>query len=443
MQVCSPLKSGSPCRLLAFAVALALVLAGSDFARAEPLPAECSDCARPRMSGSWGGHRDRIEARGLRVDLDATYTFQGVASGGLDSRVAALLTAEDDLGNTFSSDLILELDSERAGLWRGGLLRVRVEGRAGESAIERAGTVSPVGNEPIYPNVVDDFDGEVIAFTELTLFQSIGRGFGVFGGLMNTAEGDANTLAGSAISNEHFLNSALLYSLVEDATVANSALGGGISYEPSERLVGSVSAFGTSETAGTDPFSGWQGTTFSTEWTFAHALGERPGAQTLGFLYGIDASRTDIARSPRVAIGSILLGLPVPSTDADTWSLYYNAEQFVHGDAERGVGVFLRLGFSDGNPNPIRWNLAAGLGGTGIVPGRPSDRFGAGFFYLGVSDADLLRGLGVGDEVGGELFYDFALTGWLRITADAQVVDPARPVSGTAVVLALRTRAVF
>jgi len=239
------------------------------------------------------------------------------------------------------------------------------------------------------------------------------------------------------------LNTALLYSLVEDATVPNVSLGSGILFEPSESITGSVSVFGTGETAGEDPFEDWHGTTFSTEWTFGHTLAEREGAQTFGFLYGIDASRTDIAVNPRVVISSVTHDRPIPTTDADTWAFYYNSHQFIHGDAEGGWGVFTRFGISDGNPNVVKWNAAGGLGGVGLIPGREKDRWGLGAFYLDMSNDDLLNGLGVGDEVGGELFYNIVVTPWFHVTLDAQVIDSAIPAGDTAWVFGMRTHLIF
>jgi porin len=231
--------------------------------------------------------------------------------------------------------------------------------------------------------------------------------------------------------------------MVEDATVPNTSLGGGLLLEPCERLTGSLLVFGTAEMAGEDPFDGWHGTTFSTEWTIGHTLFEREGAQTLGFLYGIDAERADIAADPRIVIASAIIGLPTPTTRADSWAFYYNAHQFLIGDGDRGLGAFVRFGISDGNPNVVHWTVAGGVGGTGLLPSRRADRWGLGVFYVKMSDEDLLRRRGVDHEVGGELFYDFAVTPWLQWTADAQLIDSALPASDTAIVLAVRTRVEF
>jgi porin len=172
-------------------------------------------------------------------------------------------------------------------------------------------------------------------------------------------------------------------------------------------------------------------------------LAEREGSQTFGFLYGINASRTDIAANPRIVISSITHDRPVPTTEADTWAFYYNAHQYLQGDAEGGWGIFARFGVSDGNPNLVRWNVAGGLGGIGLIPGREHDRWGLGTFYLDMSDEDLLNGLRVSDEVGGELFYNIIVTPWFHVTLDAQVIDSALPASDTAWVLGMRTHFIF
>ncbi len=415
-------------------------------AYAEETPATSPDrgslWSRSTLGGDWAGVRGRLAATGVTIGLDATYTFQGVAIGGFDGPAFARVSDEDDTGNDFSGTLTLALDTGAAGLWPGGTFDARLDGRAGRSVLQRAGSVSAVDNDALFPNVVDRFDEEALALTALTYTQSLGAGFSVFGGLMNTAEGDANEVAGSALSNAHFLNSALLYSLVEDATVPNVSLGGGIGAEPHARVSGSFAVFGTSETPGESPFEP-HGTTFATEWTVTHTLAAREGAQTFGALYGIDARRADIAANPRRVLANVLFGRPAPTTSADTWALYYNAHQYLHGDGEGGVGIFLRAGLSDGNPNPVRWTAAGGIGGIGSIPGRPHDRWGLGMFSLGLSDEDLLRGLGVGTEIGGELFYNVAVTPWLHVTLDAQVIDSALPGADTAGVFGIRTHLVL
>jgi porin len=444
---CAPFGAGRHAYGCLAGLLLVLVASAASADDAAPPPSArnvASDAddwrSRSRLTGDWGGRRAALEERGLSIAMDATYTFQAVVAGGLDGPVFRAVSDEDETGNIVSGDLQLAFDTGKAGWWHGGTLESRLEGRAGRSVLQRAGTISAVDNDAVFPNVVDRFDEEALALTKLSFTQYLGERFALFGGLLDTAEGDQNALAGSALSNERFLNSALLYSLVEDATAPNVALGGGVLVEPRPNVSASFSAFGTEETAGEDPFQHTEGVTFAFEATVGHMLAARSGAQTFGFLYGIDARRVAIANDPRLVLASVLRDRGVPETSADTWAVYYNAHQILWGDEDRGSGVFVRLGLSDGDPNPVRWNWAGGLGGRGLVPRRPADVWGVGAFYLGLSNADLLKGLNVGDEIGGEVFYEVALTPWLHVTLDLQVVDPALPRADTACMLAVRSR---
>ena len=399
--------------------------------------------SRSKLTGDWRGLRKRAEDQGFTIDLTATYALQGVASGGFDGPLFDRFSDENDVGNTLAGDLTLALDTGKAGWWPGGSFNAEVEGRVGKSVLHRAGTVSAVNTDATFPNVVDRFDESTIAVTNLTFTQYVGLYVSLFGGLVNGAEGDSNEFAGESLSTSHFLNSALLSSLVENATSPNTSLGGGLSFEPNEHVSGSFVVFGTEETAGENPFDPGDGITFNPEWTLSYQLLQLGGAQTFGFLYGIDASRAAIATDPRLVLEGVLQGQSAPTTNDDTWALYYNAHQYVHGGDTGGWGVFVRFGLSDGDPNPIRWNMAAGFGGAGLVPIRPQDTWGMGTFYLGMSDEDLLRGLDVGDEVGGEVYYNIALTPWFHLTLDAQGIDSALPGVDTTCVLGMRTNVDF
>ena len=108
---------------------------------------------------------------------------------------------------------------------------------------------------------------------------------------------------------------------------------------------------------------------------------------------------------------------------------------------KEGVGLFGQFGISDGNPNPLHWSVFAGLGGTGLIPGRKLDNWGIGYYYD--SFAKGLKELppdrpNIRDEQGFETFYNFSVTPWLALGADLQVIQPAGK-SATAVFPGLRT----
>ena len=90
--------------------------------------------------------------------------------------------------------------------------------------------------------------------------------------------------------------------------------------------------------------------------------------------------------------------------------------------------MFLSVGASDGNPNPVKFAFLAGIGGKGVVPGRPQDSFGVGIARTQFSGAFIpfLRenlNLGLDHEDALEMYYNLAITGWLSATADLQVID--------------------
>ena len=116
-----------------------------------------------------------------------------------------------------------------------------------------------------------------------------------------------------------------------------------------------------------------------------------------------------------------------------SWNVYYNFDQYLYEPkkgSDQGIGIFGRFGASDGNPNFMHFFYSIGVGGKGIIPNRPLDQFGLGFYYIDINKpkiqgllrtAKLLR-----DEYGFEAYYNFAITPWLLLTPDIQVVRGAQ-----------------
>jgi porin len=382
-----------------------------------------------RLTGDCGGVRTGMAEKGLTVDLNGIFSFQGVAGGGLN--------LGHDVGNVFSGNLGVVFDTEKAGLWPGGVLKARLEGRGGATAVRGAGATSPVNNQAVFPLVEGSGGSEVLALTELTFTQFLTEKIGLTGGLLNTTYGDNNPITGNAISNQHFMNLGFLYSPVEAGVAPAVTLGGGVVLIPIEGVMGSFTVFGSEETAGKNPFALYEGTTFATEWEFEHELGEKPGGMVFGGLYSVNQLRLPFGSVPRLVLEELEAGEEV-ETDADSWAVFWNGYQYLVGDEERGMGVFARAGLSDGSPNPVRAHAALGLGGVGLLPGREKDRWGAGMYYQKLADGVISQLDGLDDEIGGEVFYNVALTPWMHVTLDVQVIDSAVPQAGTVVVLGTR-----
>ena len=135
-------------------------------------------------------------------------------------------------------------------------------------------------------------------------------------------------------------------------------------------------------------------------------------------------------------LGRFFPALLVPTKPANrsssSWAFTYAFDQYFwqpEGDPKRGIGLFFAFGVSDGNPNPIQYSFLTGIGGKGVVPGRPDDSFGIGIARTEFSSdfVPFLRqqlNLGLQHEDAIEMYYNAAITSWLNATADLQIINP-------------------
>ena len=82
----------------------------------------------------------------------------------------------------------------------------------------------------------------------------------------------------------------------------------------------------------------------------------------------------------------------VVRAEKGSWNIYYNFDQYLYEPkkgVDRGVGVFGRLGVSDGNPNFMKFFGSFGVGGKGMFESRPHDQFGWGFYYINIDNPRL------------------------------------------------------
>lgn len=116
----------------------------------------------------------------------------------------------------------------------------------------------------------------------------------------------------------------------------------------------------------------------------------------------------------------------------------------VPGKQDQGFGLFGRFGLTDGEVNPVQEFYSIGLGGKGLVPRRDNDSFGVGYYYLSISDK-LPRVIErrTQEEQGMELYYNIAITPWLHITPDLQVIEPTSGRVDTTVVAGVRMKIDF
>jgi porin len=130
---------------------------------------------------------------------------------------------------------------------------------------------------------------------------------------------------------------------------------------------------------------------------------------------------------------NLLIPTQPANRTASSWTLSYTFDQYFwqpDGDPKHGIGVFFAFGASDGNPDPIQYAYLGGIGGKGVTPGRTDDSFGIGLARTQFSNSFLpfLRqqcNLGLQRENALEIYYNAAITGWMNVTTDLQIVDSA------------------
>jgi porin len=294
------------------------------------------------------------------------------------------------------------------------------------------------------------------ALMNLTYMQFFATWIGVFAGKLYMLDADTNDFAHNY--RTQFLNFGL--NINQAATLAPiSAWGGGIVLVPWKDALMTVSVMDPSGTPGSNNI----GEAFE-DGVLVGAEGRvtiRPfgltGHQLVGGYWSnkerltIDQDPTNIgtflltSRFPRLEdpgpvlrrmlerfFPQLLVPVQPAKTQNYTWTIYYNFDQYLwnpSNDPTRGVGIFFRFGASDGQVNPVKYAYNVGLSGNGVVPGRPDDTFGVGWSRVQFSNnlvpflRDALH-LGLDHEDAVEMYYNFAVTRWLGLTVDLQIVNP-------------------
>lgn len=121
------------------------------------------------------------------------------------------------------------------------------------------------------------------------------------------------------------------------------------------------------------------------------------------------------------------------------------------GDAESGISVFSRMSVSPSDRNPISFFIDAGILFSGLIPGRPDDKFGASYMYsrfsdnLRAFDRDTIRFSGVNVPVRdfeANLEFSYAaqiVPGWIVQPMVTHVWHPSGEAGRDATVVGLRT----
>src|SRR5262245_30617976 len=191
--------------VLFIAFQVAVLPAATNAAGAPPPNPYSGDLwTRSTLSGDWWGLRNDLAAKGVTLDMSLTQAAQGIVHGGKDT------------GWQYSGgrgDIILNLDSQKLGLWPGGFLNLEAEGnfipadKLGKSINGKAGALMFVNSNQAYPTPAgDNFNLPALNFTQF-LSPYFGLTIGKYATVTNNG-GDMNEFAHGK-GDTQFMNLAL------------------------------------------------------------------------------------------------------------------------------------------------------------------------------------------------------------------------------------------
>lgn len=389
-----------------------------------------------------GGWRTRLYDHGLTLDAQLTQVYQGVVSGG-----RAKGNGQGEYNGLFEANLTL--DTAKAGLWSGGLFVLTEQTSFGHPLQKQAGNLSPINATALWPRSYKD-SSELM---EYHLIQALPLDtVAIVGRLDPSNYLDQNSF--SCTADSQFLNVSMN---------SNPLFGAFLSYSTYAILFmtkvtdGLTLAYGawTPSTVPGDYGGSWNDYGAALYPIFKYKAANHPGAIQAILAY-TSKDATDVG-NPRLLPGLATGNLP---TKSDNWIFEISGEQYYwepkgakqdfhvatkdFAQDRPGFGMFYRFSYTPEDRNPYNIYLSGGLGGRGVVPGRPYDRFGFGPYWLKESsDLDKQDRHLLGNEVGVEAFYNFAITPYVQLSLDAQWVTQGIKSSEDAVILGTRLNTRF
>lgn len=378
---------------------------------------------RSTMFGDLGGVRQDLYEHGIAIDMAMTQVIQGSVSGD-PANVAVRYNGLLDYGIT--------IDSGRLGIWPGGLLVANAQTSWGKPLSTEPGNISPANFTALYP-VPFNPQTELM---EYYLVQGLPGEIVLIAGRVNATNFVDKSRFGNDPRNQ-FLNVSLNNDLLLGEFVSFSTYAALLAAPVPgvKNLTVAFAAFDPDTQPG-DYGGVWQhyglGVTVDYSWTIA---GDLDGMINPIFLY---TNKDALAIDNPWFVPGIIVGNP-PLTSGN-WGISVVTEQYLwkpdRGDAaesnvrtrsfdyqEPGVGFYFRFGYTPENRNPWNVMVGGGVSARGVFESRPYDRMGIGAYGLLESDDlqnQIIVGQIAGSEAGLELFYNFAVTPWLQVSADAQ-----------------------
>jgi porin len=396
---------------------------------------------RTQLSGDWGGLRTDLARHGFFFDLYSTSAYQDVASDGLK-------TGNTSIQNT---QLSINVDTGRAGLWPGGIFHVTLDSRYGSSSPQNtftAGSSAPQYTGLAFPGPF--FVHDVLP-TEFFILQSLTPKFAVILGKANVLTHADQTLFGNNykydFANLNFNKNPMALNFYNTTSLAAIGV-----WTPSQRVTVSAGVYDPNSEANNFATKAFDRVNVYGITIFSYKIRGLPGQSWAQYNWTnkpkIDLTSPFGQLSPSEVPQGVGVLLGTPSSQAlpinykrTTWVTIGNfaqylfvkdhpkaiAEKLGSGQPLRGIGLLGRIGYAPEETNPITRDASIALFANGLSDYRPNDSLGLGIYHNGISQPlknDITRLTGstapVKNENGLEVFYDFAITPAIRLIPSYQ-----------------------
>lgn len=380
------------------------------------------------LTGNWGGARDSLAAAGVSLKGDVTGFAMGAIAGDDGDR------PWDGAGR---ADAFIDFDFGKMGFWPGGGFKSHGEIRFASPRSNFAGQLWPGNVGAALPiSGADRFEATSLYFT-----QAIGKRSVLMLGKINAIDLLAGDPFFGGWGTQRFMN--LVFNAPPSGVVPATIMGG-VFVHQGKPINLTVMVFDPEDRTG-DYFPGD---------LFKTGVNVSVGATWAGKLAGRTTSigvTSTVSTKRGLDFGDILLPpeLGGGSTRKGSYNIAVSVSHLLIESAARpgqGLTISAKAGLGDGNPNVVQKSLIVGLAGHGLIASRPHDSFGVGGFFYNFSNVlqSTIEPLAdFNDEAGMEAWYSFAVTPWLKLTADVQLIDPARGDRPTALIGGVRTNIAF
>ncbi|NOR65392.1 MAG: hypothetical protein GQ468_05180 [Candidatus Scalindua sp.] len=318
--------------------------------------------------------RNILEGKGLSFDLVYTADFVTNHSGGLKTN-SDVDTSISYLSNT---DLIVELDTEKAGLWNGGTFHAHFFNHHGaEPSLNKIGDLQ----------IADNFETNKVTKVYEIWYE---HSFDLYGTDLSFLIGlhDLNDEFNISEYGLLFINSSFGFNneISNNIPVSNfpvAAPGIRVKWEPTEKLYFMAEISDGDPGRNEDGFNLKLSSSKVNFFELGYHFGDQeesrtmPGTYKLGGWYHSgkfdDVRDTDENDDPR--------------KHDDNYGIYFIADQMlIPGEGKRGLGAFFQIGGVPDDRNEVDFYVGGGLRYQGIIPSREDDILGLAVAHASISE---------------------------------------------------------